>query len=369
MLAPRPTMDCVAVRLTRPSGRRVLRIFPVVLLQVTLACGLRPSEPATKSFTSMGTRASVTVSREYRDRLPRVTEEVSRIFRDIEGLLSTYQADSEISIVARSAGGPPVAVSPDTFEVLELSKRYGQLTGGAFDVTVAPLVRLWGFGAPPPANPPEPKQIADKLKLVDFRRIELASETVHLPAGMSIDLGGIGKGFAVDRAFEAVCRTGSIAAVLDLGGNMRVSGQAEAGRNWIIGVRNPFEKEHLVGRIALPDGMAVATSGNYERFVELGDRRYSHIIDPRTGYPVEGMAGVTVVSPTATEADAFSTGLFVLGVQAGPKVLEQAPGTEAIFIPDRDPIELWVTPGMRNLFTPDPEFKASVRILSVKHAG
>lgn len=361
MPAARPPLVGLGVRLV---NRNVWRTLPVVLLQATLACGLRPSEPATQSFTSMGTLASVTVAQEYLDRLPRLTDEVHGIFRTIEGLLSNYQADSEISRLARAAGGPPVGVSRETFEVLELSKQFGQLTGGAFDVTVAPLVRLWGFGAPPPINPPEPKQIEDKLKLVDFRRIELSPGTAHLPAGMSVDLGGIGKGFAVDKAFEAVCRASSIAVMLDLGGNMRVAGQAEAGVNWIIGVRNPFDKEHLVGKIALPSGMAVATSGSYERFVDLGDRRYSHIIDPRTGYPVEGMAGVTVVSPTATTADALSTGLFVLGIQAGLKVLEEVPGTEVIFIPDRDPIELWLTPGMKRLFTPLPEFEASVRLLS-----
>ncbi len=345
-------------------GRHVRSILAVGLLPVMFACGLRPSEPATQSFTSMGTRASVTVARKYRDRLPGLTDEVRGIFRTLEGQLSTYQSDSEISRLARAAGGPPLSVSRDTFEVLELSKQYGRLTRGAFDVTVAPLVRLWGFGVPPPTAAPEPKQLEEQLKRVDFRRIELTPGAARLPAGMSIDLGAIGKGFAVDKAFDAVCRTGTIAAVLDLGGNMRVSGQAESGVNWIIGVRNPFDKERLVGKIALPDGMAVATSGSYERFVELGDRRYSHIIDPRTGYPVEGMAGVTVVSPTATEADALSTGLFVLGIQAGLEVLEETPGTEVVFIPDRDPIEIWLTPGMKKVFTAVPEFETSVRILS-----
>jgi len=180
---------------------------------------------------------------------------------------------------------------------------------------------------------------------------------------MSVDLGGIGKGYAVDMAFEMVRRSGVNAAMLDLGGNIRVLGQADSGTNWTIGVRNPFEREQMLGKIALPNGMAVATSGNYERFVEMGGRRYSHIIDPRTGYPVEGMAGVTVVAPDASMSDALSTGLFVLGSQASLDVLKSLPGAEALFIPDRARIEIWLTAGMERLFVPHPESASSVKIL------
>jgi thiamine biosynthesis lipoprotein len=311
----------------------------------------------------MGTRAQVTVAGEYRERLPGLAAEVRAIFDALESRLTTYRRDSEISRLAAAAGGPPLEVSGDTFRVLELSKHYGELTGGAFDITVSPLVRLWGFGGPPPPGPPHPGLIEEELKRVGFRRMELREGKVSLAAGTSVDLGGIGKGYAVDAAYEALRRSGVLAAMVDLGGNIRVRGQAEAGFNWTIGVRNPFDKQKVVGKISLADGMAVATSGNYERFVEMSGRRFSHILDPRTGYPVEGMAGVTVVAPDATMADALSTGCFVLGMGPSLEVLRKTAGAEALFVPDRYPVELWLTPGMAKLFVPPPELASSVRLL------
>ena len=337
--------------------------FMFLLWLFTASCSLHPPQPAVQSFASMGTLATITVPPEYRHRLPPLADEVHASFRKLESQLSTYQNNSEISQLARSAGGAPVPVSEDTYRVLELSKHYGRLTQGAFDITVAPLVRLWGFGPHPPEKPPEPQTIQDQHKRVDFHRIELHGGRVFLPAGMSVDLGGIGKGYAVDNAIAISRRLGVNASMVDLGGNIRVVGQAETGINWTIGIRNPFEREQILGKIALPDGAAIATSGNYEQFVEWGGRRYSHIINPRTGYPVEGMAGVTVVAPDAAMSDALSTGLFVLGMQAGLKILKAAPGVEAMFIPDCDPIEIWLTAGMAKMFVPLPEFASSLRRL------
>ncbi len=327
------------------------------------ACSLKPTQPGGQSFNSMGTQASVTVAMEYRDRLPELTGVVCTLFRNLESQLSTYRSDSEISRLAAVAGRAPMAVSADTYRILELSRHYGELSHGAFDITVAPLVRLWGFGARPPHNPPDPEVIAGELDLVNFRKIGLKKGMAFLPTGMSVDLGGIGKGYAVDKAIETLRSAGVRAVMVDLGGNIRVLGQAEPEVTWTIGIRNPFDSQRVLGRILLPGGMAVATSGNYERFVEMGGRRYSHIIDPRTGYPVEGMAGVTVVSPDATTSDALSTALFVLGMESGLNVLRDLPGTEALFVPDRDPIEVWLTPGMGKLFKPLPDVESSVRVL------
>ncbi len=328
------------------------------------ACSWRPSVPISETFNSMGTVARVTVGPQDRERLPQLTAEVHKEFSTLEDLLSTYQPDSEISRLAARAGQAPVRVSAETYRVLELARHYGELTDGAFDVTVAPLVRLWGVGLKPPDHVPSPDEIRTRLQLVDFRRIELNDGTAHLPAGMSVDLGGIGKGYAVDRAFDIAGRLQIDSAMVDLGGNIRTVGQAEPGVNWTIGVRNPFEREVIVGKLSLAAGMAVATSGNYERFVELGGRRYSHIIDPRTGYPVEGMAGVTVVAPDATMTDGLSTGLFVLGAAKGKELLRRVPSANALFIPDKSPIEIWITPGMKAVFVPLPEFSSSVRILN-----
>jgi thiamine biosynthesis lipoprotein len=128
-------------------------------------------------------------------------------------------------------------------------------------------------------------------------------------------------------------------------------------------VRNPFEKEGLVGILRLPDGLATATSGNYEQFIELDGVRYTHIIDPRTGFPTRGMAGVTVVSPTATEADALSTALFILGPEEGQRTLERCPGSRALWIPDRQPIEILVGRGLEGIFEPASGYAGAVKPL------
>jgi thiamine biosynthesis lipoprotein len=311
----------------------------------------------------MGTVATITVASRYRERLHELTGLTRDEFRRLEDLLSVYKSDSEISRLAQFAGKAPVDISVDTRRILELSKEYGELSGGAFDVTVGPLVRLWGFGVTPPHAVPDAARIEGTRKLVNFRRIGLNKGSAFLPEGMRVDLGGIGKGFAVDSAYK-ILRAAAVAAVLiDLGGNIRVIGEARRGEQWTVGVRNPFDRERVLGKIGLRDGMAVATSGNYERFVEMAGRRYSHIIDPRTGYPVEGMAAVTVVCSNATMTDALSTSLFVLGMKAGKGMIEKLPEVDAAFIPDRYPVEIWLTPGMAELFQPLPEFASSIRIL------
>jgi thiamine biosynthesis lipoprotein len=311
----------------------------------------------------MGTLATITVPPEQRNRLSELTRVARKEFLRLENLFSVYRRHSEISRLAQSAGRAPIAVSDDTRRILELSKRYGELSGGAFDVTVGPLVRLWGFGADSHHAVPDPARIEETKKLVDFRRIELKGGSAYLPEDMRVDLGGIGKGYAVDSAYDILRAGGTGAVLIDLGGNIRVMGQARPGEAWTVGVRNPYDRELVLGKIGLRDGMAVATSGNYERFVEMAGRRYSHIIDPRTGYPSEGMAAVTVVCPDATMTDAMSTSLFVLGMEAGREMMRKLAGVEAAFIPDRYPVEIWLTAGMAKLFNPAPEFASSIRML------
>jgi thiamine biosynthesis lipoprotein len=151
--------------------------------------------------------------------------------------------------------------------------------------------------------------------------------------------------------------------VVNLAGNMRCYGKPEAGRSWRVGVRDPFHAGAVIGMIELGEGMAVATSGNYERFVEIEGKRYSHIVDPRTGWPVTGMAGVTVVAPSAAAADALSTAFFVLGPEEGNKVLGLFTNCAALFVPDKDGLEIQLTPGMDRYFKMSPDVKARVTTL------
>ena len=313
----------------------------------------------------MGTLATVTVGSAYADRIGPITKQIHETFNQLERELSSYRPDSTISLLSRKAGVAPVAVSEDTYRVLSLSQHVGTLSGGVFDITVAPLVSLWGFnGAPEPAALPSEEAIREDLKLVDYRRLVLREGTAFLPVkGMAVDVGGIAKGYAVDRAYYYCLRTGVRDFLIDFSGNIRASGRPEWGEDWEIGVRDPFDRSRLIGKVALPSGMALATSGNYERFVNIAGERFSHIIDPRTGYPVRGTASVTVLCADATTADGLSTSFFVVGLKGARELLEKVPSVELLIVPDRYPLEIWLTPGFAKDFTCAPELADSVKVM------
>ncbi|MDP6490560.1 MAG: FAD:protein FMN transferase [Kiritimatiellia bacterium] len=313
----------------------------------------------------MGTFASVSVPASAADTLSPCVAEATGSFADFNALFSTYIESSEISRLNRDAGGASVVISATTAEMLRLARHYGELSDGAFDISVKPLMQLWGFrGTNPPTALPVAADREALLPLVDYRRVELSDGTARLlAAGMQVDLGGIAKGFAVDACFDGLVKTGHRDILVNLGGNMRGSGSAAPNRAWRVGVRHPFDRSQLVGAVALPDGWAVATSGNYEKFIEIDDQRYAHIMDPRTGLPVQGMAGATVLSRTGVEADALSTALFVVGMQGAGEMLARAPDSEALLIPDRHPLEIHVTPGFADHFAPLPSYEDAVRVM------
>ena len=339
----------------------------VAALAVALAAAGCRTVPAGReaSFIAMGTLATVRVAGAEASRLDEYTAEARGIIASLEQSLSLYRSDSELARFNAAAGVAPLAVSGGLREVLALAVRYGAASGGAFDVTVGPLVRLWGFsGGAMPAAVPSAAAIAATRARIGYQHIRLDGTNAFLDVqGMVVDLGGIAKGYAVDRCWDALRRRGAQNVLVNFSGNMRCLGHPQPSRPWTLGVRDPFHPDALLGTLTLAPGMAVASSGNYERFVTLGGKPYGHIFDPRTGWPVEGMAGTTVLSPTAGEADALSTALFVLGRDAGARMLADLPGCEALFVPNRQPLELWVTPGFARVFTPAPELAARVFVL------
>ena len=178
---------------------------------------------------------------------------------------------------------------------------------------------------------------------------------------MQLDLGGIAKGYAVDRAFEALRDMGETDFLINLAGNMRAHGRPAPTRpGWRIGIRNPFAEGTHFGTLVLADGEGIATSGSYERYVIIDGVRHGHILDPRNGRPVSGMIAVTVVATSAMEADALSTALFVLGPEAGAELLQAHPGCGAIFVPDVHPRRLRVTRGLKDRFRPEPAWRAVI---------
>jgi len=276
----------------------------------------------------------------------------------VDDLMSDYKSDSEISRVNRDAFGRAVKVSESTFEVLQKSTEFSRLSGGAFDITIGPLVELWRSAAEVNSVPDEAELERVRSK-VGYEKLYLdANEmTVRFAVdGMRLDLGGIAKGYAIDRAVEVMKNVGAIGGLVDVGGDIRCFGMPPEGKNtWRIGLQDPTESQEsdqfltgvagLVLMVLKLKDAAVATSGGYRRFVLIGGKKYSHIMDRRTGESAENMSSVTIISQDAVDADALATAVSVLGAEKGLALIEKIPQTEAILIMPPPVYELIKTAG------------------------
>jgi len=251
---------------------------------------------------------------------------------DVDQLMSLYRADSELVSLNALAGTGMVPVSAEMFDILGAAQHYSRLSDGAIDVTIQPLAELWGFYHMESATVPPLEKIDAVLKKVGSNRLELdiAKEAVSLHGDSRLDLGSIAKGYAVDRALAALRARGVPAALVNLGGNIGVIGLPPGKRPWMIGIKHPRE-ERLIGEVRFWHG-AVATSGDYYRYFEVNGRRYSHLLDPRSGWPVQGMASFTVVAPNATAADALSTAAMVLGPVHGVQLLNECGNVDGLLL-------------------------------------
>ncbi|MCX6551009.1 MAG: FAD:protein FMN transferase [Acidobacteria bacterium] len=250
-----------------------------------------------------------------------------------EALFSEYQASSEISAINRAAGQSPVEVDPEVFGLLQRASWVSAVTQGSFDITFASCGGLWSVRN---ERIPDDESIAACLEHVGYRNIRLDGRrsSVFLPtAGMRIGLGGIAKGYGVDRAADVLVERGITSFVVDGGGDMRVEGTDVEGP-WTVHIAHPRHPGQIFETIRLSHG-SIVTSGDYLRYFERDGVRYHHIIDPTTGRPARRSVSVTVIAPTATEADGLATGLFVLGPDRGMAALASLPGVEALyFAPD-----------------------------------
>jgi thiamine biosynthesis lipoprotein len=251
-------------------------------------------------------------------------------FDRIEAAMSTYIADSEITRINETAASEPVTVSSELFELIDRALQLSVATNGAFDITYDSVGQLYDFRQ---GIHPEPEQITTHLDAIDFRHVRLDRESSKIQfsrPGVRINLGGIAKGYAVESVINVLRDAGVTHALATAGGDTRLLGDRGNGP-WIVGVRDPDDKEGLVTRLALQDE-AISTSGDYERFFIEGDVRYHHILDPSTGRSVGHVRSVTIIGPDATMTDGLSTSVFVLGPDAGLKLIESLEGYEALII-------------------------------------
>ena len=238
-------------------------------------------------------------------------EEMQRV----EDLLSCEKGSSEISAINRSAGIHPVKVSYETLDMLKRAKAYCKKYKGIFDVTIGPLSNLWGFSEDKEIDLPQNKTIKKLTKLINYTDIVInAKDTTAflMNKGMSIDLGGIAKGYAIDRGSSVLKEMGITNFILNAGGDIYVSGTKDKETLWKVGIKHPRNTNNLIARFDL-ENYAVATSGDYERYKIINGKRYHHILDPKTGYPGSLSESSTILAPTAEEADATATYVFLLG--------------------------------------------------------
>jgi thiamine biosynthesis lipoprotein ApbE len=301
----------------------------------------------------MGTWAEITVYSQDVQAANSAVESALDAMTQVDTLMSAYQQDSEISGINRQAGKKAVAVSSQTFFVVKSAVHYSEISDGAFDITISPLIRSWGFFRKQGRIPPQ-EEIKRNRALVNYKMIELDSERQRiklLKNGMTLDLGGIAKGYAVDQAVEKL-RDAKIENVLvNLSGNMYAMGRPKDKYAWHIGIRHPRQKENLLGFIKLQEE-AIATSGDYENFFIHDGKKYSHIINPRTGYPVSGIASVTIIAQTAMEADALSTTVFALGAERGLQLIESIDGVEGVIVKvdEKEELSFVMSEGFSNRF-------------------
>ncbi|HLY68597.1 MAG TPA: FAD:protein FMN transferase [Puia sp.] len=293
-----------------------------------------------RSLKLMGNRFQISVVGENEtwanERIDAAIEEMQRI----EKLLTTFDDNSETNLVNKNAGIAPVRVSQETFDIIERCIKISCVTQGAFDISYGSVdKRFWNFDAGMNSLPD--KETAKKtVKLINFRNILLEKEnkTVFLKEkGMRIGFGGIGKGYAAERAKEIMRKMGVESGIVNASGDLTTWGYQPNGKPWTIGIANPNAKEEIFSYINITN-MAVATSGNYEKYAIINGKKYSHTIDPRTGLPVTGIKSVTIISPNAEIADAMATPVMIMGINAGLDMINQINNIEAIIVDDDDKI-------------------------------
>jgi thiamine biosynthesis lipoprotein len=339
MLSNPPLSPDAIVRLwTTASPSKKGGIIYVLLLLFFILI-LHPSSSKSSNLfkyhqVAMGTVIEITLIGHDEETANKAALQAFQEIKRIETIMSPWIDSSDVTQINRSAGKEWVKISSETIQVLKKARDISEFSEGGFDITVGPLSELWRK-ARENKVPLSKEDVKGKLDLVNFRNIEVNKEgKVFLKKkGMAIDLGGIAKGYAVDRAFDVLRSLGYKNLIVNAGGDLRVGG-LKNNQPWSIGIQNPREPKKILTRISVSD-MAVTTSGDYEKFFIHQGKRYHHIFDPRDGFPTEGCQSVTIVTKDCMTADALATAVFVLGPEKGYALCRKLEGVECLIV-DKD---------------------------------
>jgi len=308
-----------------------LTVIVVLVFLFCNSCDRNKMQAFRETRVSLYTIVTITV---YSESELKAKTAIDATYTELDRLgriLNFYSEDSEVSRINRFSGIKAVKVSRDTVDVIDKALYVSQCTDGAFDITIGPIVKMWDFEK---KILPDAKAIKGKLNLVNYRNVvvDKVNSTVFLrKKGMQIDLGGIEKGYAAERAAEVLKKNGITAGIIAVGGEVKPFGTKPDGGTWRVGIKNPHQKnknDEIIAIVKL-DGKAISTSGGYEKFFIKDGKWYHHILDPATGYPVYECESVSIIAKNAP--DGFPTGIFVLGPQKGMKVLKKL-GLDGIII-------------------------------------
>ncbi|MRI02079.1 FAD:protein FMN transferase [Kriegella sp. EG-1] len=265
-----------------------------------------------------------------------IEEAIAEITR-IEKLISAWDPNSETSLINKNAGIKPVKVSTELINLIERAKQVSNITDGAFDISYSSLDKVWKFDGSM-EDLPTPEEIEKSISKIGYEKIILdkKAQTVFLKEkGMKISFGAMGKGYAADKAKSLLISKQVIAGLINAGGDLTTWGTKASGEKWLIGIANPLNKDRIFSWLPIVES-SVATSGNYEKYVTFKGKRYSHIIDPRTGYPTSGINSVSIFAKDAELCDALATAVYIMGVDTGLSLINQLAETEVIIVDENN---------------------------------
>ncbi len=317
--------------------RRLLAILVLLLALLALPLLRRlPPKPVVYDLAVFNTIGQLTLWNIDRQTADSIAREVIAELQKLHNSLNLFDPDSEVARLNQTPPEEFFQCSEALWQILMAAKEAHQLTSGTFDITVGPLMQLWGFHRKRNSLPTA-EEISEALQKVGFNKLRFDEEKQSVSfrlAGMSLDFGGLAKGFALDFIRPLIERQGCISYMLNLGGNIYCSETPPPGRRqaFQIGIRDPADPNKIVRTLSLRN-RCISTSANYERALQIGERKIGHLLDPRNGYPVERQGSVTVITTRGTWSDAFSTAFFVTGAELAQQLSKQIPGTEFIFLP------------------------------------
>lgn len=320
------------------------RIFSALLLGALLlaGCSEQPAEPQKRIVYAMDTVMELNI---YTDNDGEaILEEAEGYINSLEEKFSRNIDTSDIALLNKNS---KAEVSDETLAVIERALKISEDSKGLFDITIAPLMNVWGFGGGV-MHVPEDKEIKQALAEVDYQKIDITGNQIKLAKGMEIDLGGIAKGYTSDKLIEMFRERGVDSAIVSLGGNVQTLGCKPDGSLWKVALEDPFGSDEYAAVVEVEE-KAVISAGGYERYFDEGGVRYHHILDPRSGYPSQsGLAMVTVIDDEGVRADGLATALYIMGLDRAIDFWQDRGDFEAVFITDNG--NIYITPGIKDHF-------------------